>query len=278
MDEKRIEETSSVSLKNVLIAIKNNAMMIVLIVVLSAMCGLLYSYIVKPYYTATESVIYIATDDSSEEDTATDINIMRGFFNTVVDFCTTGVVVDRANFYYVDFMNEKDKDPYLTIDEYIARINVGGDDPYSTSSSDITGQKYVLKEKIVTQLSNAKDSADQFSFTISYVDGNYDESIYKVKLVVLAINREIHSDGLEYQGKYFSGIDNQVMALGLSSVTSSVSKPMCLLIGGLIGIIIAVCVIYLMHVLDNTVRTKKMIEQLTGVNVLAVLEKDRGEA
>ncbi len=279
MDEKKIEETGSVSVKNILMSIKNNLVMIVLIVVLSAMCGLLYSFIKTPYYTATESVIYIATeDDSKGQNTATDINIMRGFFDTVVDFCTTGVVVDRANFYFADFMNDKLEDPTLTIEEYIARINVGGDDPYSTSSSDTTGQKYILKGSIITKVDNIEGSSDQFSFQISYVDSNYEDSVYKVKLVVLAIRQEIQSDGLQGQGKYFSGIENDVISLGLSGVVSSVSKVRSVLVGGVIGLLIAATGIYLTSVLDNTVKSKKTIEQLTGVNVLAVLDKEGGKA
>ncbi len=275
MDEKRKEE-SNVSIKNIIMAIKNNLVMIILVVVLCAGCGLGYSFLKKPNYTATESVIYIATnEDAGKENIATDINIMRGFFDTVVDFCTTGVVVDRANFYYVNFVNEYDKDPTLTLDEYIARFDAG-EDPYSTSSTDTTGQEYVLKENIITKVSTSKDSADQFSFTISYVDQNRADAINKVKLIVLAFNREIQSDGLQGQGKYFSGIENKVMSLGLRSVSSSVSKIKYTVIGGIIGVLLAAAALYITSVLDNTVRSKKTVEHLTGVNVLAVLHSEGG--
>ena len=275
MDEKRRDE-SSVSIKNIVMAIKNNLIMIFLVVVLCAGCGLGYSFLKTPDYTATESVIYIATnEDAGKENIATDINIMRGFFDTVVDFCTTGVVVDRANFYYVNFMNERDKDPTLTLEEYIARFDAGVD-PYSTSSTDTTGQDYVLKENITTKVSGSKESADQFSFTISYVDQNKADAVNKVKLIVLAFNREIQSDGLQGQGKYFSGIENKVMSLGLKSLVSSVSKMKYMVIGGLIGVLLAAGALYITNVLDNTVRTKKTAEYLTGVNVLAVLHNEGG--
>ncbi len=279
MDEKRIEDTKSVSLKNILTVIKNNIVMIVLIVVLSAMCGLLYAYIIKPSYTATESVIYIATDDRKEnqKNTESDISIMNAFFDTVVDFCTTGVVIDRANAYYADFMNRKYDNPSLKIEDYIAKISVSGDDPFSTGSSNITGQKYVVKENVITKVNSSTEDSARFYFTISYVDKNYDDSIYKVKLLVLAVNQEMHSDGLEYQGKYFSEINNQIISLGLSGVTPSVSQFKCVVISGIVGVLIAGLVIYLRSALDNTVRTKKTIEQLTGANVLAVLERERGD-
>lgn len=277
MDDKRIEESGSVSIKNIIMAIKNNLVMIILVVVLCAGCGLGYAFLKKPYYTATESVIYIATDEGmGEEDIASDINIMRGFFDTVVDFCTTGVVVDRANFYYVNFMNELDKDPTLTLEEYIARFDVG-EDPYSTSSTNTIGQGYVLKENIETVVNNAKDSSDQFSFSIRYTDPNKVDAVNKVKLIVLAFNREIQSDGLEKQGKYFSGIENKIMSLGLNGVVSSVSKMKYTVIGGIIGVLLSAAALYLTSVLDNTVKSKKTAEHLTGVNVLAVLDNEGGK-
>ena len=67
MEERKTEETGGISLRNILYAIKNNLIMIILVIVLSAGCGLGVSFLVTPYYTASESVIYIAENEDEHK-------------------------------------------------------------------------------------------------------------------------------------------------------------------------------------------------------------------
>ncbi len=276
MEERKTEETGGISLRNILYAIKNNLIMIILVIVLSAGCGLGVSFLVTPYYTASESVIYIAENEDEHKggSTTTYINIMRAYFDTVVDFCQTGVVVDRANFYYVNYVNQRSKEPQLNIETYVSRVKTI-EDPYSINQ-ETTRTKEIIKANVSTNVEINKEDSDQFAFTINYVDENKQEAVDKLKCIILAFDLEIKSSGIDGQSKYFSGIKNNIISLGSNRVSSSVSPAKYVLVGGLIGMVLALGAMYLTSVLDNTIKDRSTLEELTGVNVLTVLEREGG--
>ncbi len=279
MEEKIIEETGgSISLRNILFAVKNNLILIILIIVLSAGCGLGISYLVKPVYTSSEAVVYIAGEEDGNKggSTATYINVMSSYFDTVVDFCQTGVVVDRANFYYVNYVNQCVKEPDLTINTYIERVrNI--EDPYSINQ-EITETKEVIKSNISTSVVRREKDVEQFAFTVSYKDSDRKESVEKLKCIILAFDLEIKSTGIDGQNKYFNGVKNNIISLGGNRVSSSVSKTRYALVGGLIGVLLAAGALYLTKVLDKTVKDKSLFEELTGATVITVLEFEGGNA
>ena len=56
-----------------------------------------------------------------------------------------------------------------------------------------------------------------------------------------------------------------------------VSKTKIIVIATLAGVALAVVVIYLISILDNTVKTKEDLEEATGVKLLASVSKIGGE-
>lgn len=57
------------------------------------------------------------------------------------------------------------------------------------------------------------------------------------------------------------------------TLTSSSKTKTCVLIGTGIGLVASICIVLLVYVLDNTVRSKDDFEQSTGISVLAMLDK-----
>ena len=278
MEEKLIEENGGgISLRNLLFVIKNNLIMIIFIIVFSTGCGYGFSYFVKPVYTASESVVYMAgEDEGGKGSTATYVNVMSAYFDTVVDFCKTGVVVDRANFYYVNYLNSQTVEPDLDINIYTTRVK-RIEDPYSINKEPIK-TKEVIKSNISTKVEMKEDDVEQFAFTISYKDANRKEAVEKLKCIILAFDLEIKSTGLDGQNKYFNGVKNNIISLGGNRVDSSVSQTKYALIGGFMGVILAAGVLYLTKVLDKTIRDKAIFEELTGSTVIAVIESEGGNA
>lgn len=59
-----------------------------------------------------------------------------------------------------------------------------------------------------------------------------------------------------------------------STVTPNSSKLKYTLFGALIGLVLSVGVSFLIYLLDNTVKDKKEFEEMTGVSVIAYINKD----
>ena len=263
MREGRKKEAEGSIVSDILFALKRNIILVLAIIIVGGCCGIGYAYVKKPNYTAAESVIYKAEQTGSKGGMAADINIMRAYFNTIIDFCDEGVVTDRANYYYVKYQNEN-----TTIDEFLKAEEQS--DNYDSSKK--TEKGYILKDKISTSVDVSSADSDQYPFVIKYTDEDKNEASIKAKLVVFALQKELSSE----KNVYFDGIDNQIIELGSGGVSSDVSKTKLALIGAVLGAIVAAIIVYVKVVLDKTVTSKESLEALTGTTVLSVIAKEGG--
>ena len=150
MEEKIVEENGGAIIRNVFYAIKRNIILILVIMFVFAVGGVGYASILKPNYTASVKVRYIVDDNTGS--TVEDINAMRAYIDTVVDFVDEGVVVDRANYYYTKWSNESISD--FTFEdlenEYASK--------YSPTSNT---EKYIIKNNINVVTSTADNYSRQ---------------------------------------------------------------------------------------------------------------------
>lgn len=270
MEERRIEDTGSNVIKDILFAIKRNIILVVLILIIGAGCGFGYSYLKKPNFTAGENVVYMAKEVNGQSGTASSINIMRAYFNTVVDFCDEGVVTDRANFYYVMYKNKAANTKDYTVDTFIKE-----DLSYYAGSVTVGERSYILKSKVSVTADVSSADSDQFSFVIKYTDANKAEAKDKVKLLVEAIKAELEMNN--NVNTYFDTIENQIISLGSTGTSSDVSKSRFTIIGIFVGAVLAAAIVYIKTLLDNTVSSKEHLEELTGAPVLSVIDKEGGK-
>ena len=92
-------------LKSFFEILRRYIVVIICVVAASAAVGTAAAYLRKPSYTASELVNYVAIIEG--DTTATKNNsAMTTYLATVVDFCDTGIVVDRANYYYEKYLDE----------------------------------------------------------------------------------------------------------------------------------------------------------------------------
>lgn len=269
MKEQRKKEAEGSIIIDILFALRRNIIIVLITIFLCACCGLGGAYLKKPNYVAAENVIYKAEQAAGGGGYAADINIMRAYFNTIIDFCDEGVVTDRANYYYVNFLNAKNSsDEEISVSDYLKTISQD-DDGYANSTN--VNKSYILKEKIATSADVSSADSEQFSFVIRYTDENKIDAYNKVKILVFAMQMELDSND------YFEAIDNQVITLGSLGVTSDVSKTKAVLIGALAGVVVAAIIVYLRVIFDKTITSKEVLEELTGTTVLAVVEKEGGK-
>ncbi len=285
MEEQSLENLQqNDSVRRILFAIRKSWILIILIVALFIGGGFAYSRLRKPVYTASQSVIYKAMPKKGSSGASEgDAQITYQYLSTVADFCDEGCVVDRANFYWEKFVEYRAKDPALTMTNFVEMIKAAteGDDLYYTYSTDKSGKTYFLGERIKVASSKNGGGGDvSFKMTLSLTDSNRDDAVNKVKLLVEAVNQEAvalkqgaEPDSENY--KYFY-VKVHLLDCGSAGVSSDINVTRILTVFAIIGLAVALVVVYLKNVLNRTVRDKEELEFLTGTNVLSFIEDQGG--
>lgn len=267
-------------------ALKRCLVLIIALVLLGTSCGIVYGFTKKPNYTAKEEVV-LTVEDNDNGNIVINFNIMVAYINTIVDFCDEGVVVDRANFYYVLYQQRTQpgssfmQDGGYSVSEFIEDIETM-EDPYSTEETAIVNRDYILKENVYVSEQVETQEQDVFAFTIGYTDPDLEQAKIKSKIYVMAFMREIQPAADKVGVKYFDGLNIVITRLSKensndnSNVTSDVSKVKCALIGFLVGAVLAAIATYIVSVTDVTVKSREDVEELTGSAVLAFIEDEGG--
>ena len=151
--EKKTGEGENLILE-VWFALKRSIVLVLAIVIVATFVGLMYGLTKKPNYTATQEIVFTAIDEQSD-DIVTNYRVMEALRGTIVDFCDEGVVVDRADFYYVTYIQKlqdmKGGEQY-TIDDYIYEIQ-NTEDPYHTSDPGIVNRGYITRDNVYVSAS-----------------------------------------------------------------------------------------------------------------------------
>lgn len=277
MANRRDEEKGENIVSVIFFAAKRFWVLILAIVVAFTACGLAYSYIRKPNYTATEKIVYKA-QNTFEDATAYHINAMDAFVDTIVDFCDEDVVTDRANFYYSMYLNQKAKEGAgFTVADYIASEREN--DTYDRQ--EIKTER-ILKSNIEVEVTpEEEDNGAKFSFSVKYTDKDRTAAIEKLKILVFAIDMEsrvtVVTDN-KTVNKYFTGINNEIMDFGTEEVSSDLSKFRIILVAFILGVLAACATVYAIYLFDNTVKTKEELEQLTGASSLSYISRQGGNS
>ncbi len=299
--EQSIQKETSL-IRNILFVLKKNLFLILAIIFITTSLGIGYSFIKKPKYTAGVKVNFYI-----EGNTTTAINEMRLYIDTIVDFCGQGVVVDRANAYYLEWIENYQQDYYAqnkTIEEFYKEFatpikqitykpsgeidsieynNIFNkyERPNSSQPGTLKDESFLSVGEISTKTAK-NEQATNWVYTVSYTDANRLDAVEKVFILVLAYKHELYwnndlgSKGVE---QYFTGLAVNIDSLGIDGVVSSVSKTKITIIAFAIGVALAFLVVYIRNMLDNTIKDKDELERITGAEVLAsinfVREKDK---
>lgn len=269
-------------LSDIWFAIKRHIIVILVIIILSTIGGYVYSQVKKPLYTTSQQVVCTARDEADTDKTniIANFNIMNAYIGTIVDFSDEGVVIDRANYYYVRYTEEVAKDPTITVDDFITDMMAIpiNQDPYSTQDSNQAQvQNQYILAKNISVVSNVKDDTNnEFSFFVKYTDGDKQEAQDKARILVLALRRELETEKGTVDSKYFSGIAITISDLGSNGTTSNISVGKSTALGIVIGIAISV-IVCIICVCDKSIKTKEDLEEIAEAPVFACIEYDGGK-
>ena len=259
MENQSKETTNRNYLLDVLFVLKKNIIFMLVIVLLVTALGGVYAFLRKPEYIAREQINFqVQTDGSSS--TANDINTMSRYVDTVIAFCTTDNVLNLAESYYVMYKQGTDD-----IDTFIAKektkikpnVEARGKNPYFKSGN-------------VKTYSYTKDNeTTQFYFCISYQDESLQVAKDKVKILTLAYSVEVK--------EYFDGFTTYIADVGFDGYDIDMTKSQIIIISVVIGIVLALLLVYVKNAFDSTIKSREELERLTGASVLASIERQEDE-
>ena len=215
-----------------------NLVLEILIVVLCAMAMLAYTvYTDKTFYTVSQSVMLRTSITSSLGNASQSSNASHGKL-------------------YMPMVNDS-----ITNPEAISQANEKYKQSFPNATDKIEGKNIKVGYK-----------DDSLIFNVSYTDENEARSKAKLAIIFEVANEQLKKD-IKGDVKLVltDGVDENG-AVRYYSVVTSDSKVQNTILGAFIGIVVAVAVVLLRYVTNNTVTDKDEFEQLTGVSVLSLLE------
>ena len=234
------------------VLIKRRIVLVLAIILIITVGGIAVAYIRKPVYTASEHISYKANG-----------NMTAQYFQSVVEFCDKGCVIDRANFYYDNYVKSGNK--YDSVDKFINDIQ-----HLEYDATKKIEKKYITSDKVSVSASLPTSSSISYIFTIKYTDPNKNAARDKVLILFEAVKEEVNiKSGVN--NKYF-GVDIILADLGTESISSDWSKSNIVILSFAVGVIVALLSVYIINIADNTVKEKEEIERLTGTDLLAFID------
>lgn len=273
MDNNENRENGS-TIRELFYVLKRNIILLIVIVLLVTVGGVVYANVQKPSHTATEMVFFKA-QNIEDNKTTNNINVMRAYVDTVADFCDEGVVLDRANYYYKCYEESKKTNATSGVDDYI--LSLKNEDTYD---GQIVQDRYIFEDKISVQTHEPDENGHRpFSFSVSYTDDTEYHAWSKVKILIFAFGQECLETEEEdaNERKYFDGVNVEIIDEGLRGTSTNVPKTKITLLFFALGIVAALIIVYVKNILDNTVKTKEELEQITGLDVMAVIYSQGGD-
>jgi capsular polysaccharide biosynthesis protein len=213
-----------------------NMILIILITVFCGLCGTVYSVLkVKPVYTATRAVIF-KTSVKLDEVAPTvkgSVTLAKMYLHQVETTLRAPNVINSAS---KEYNKEAEKNKNLSKGKL---------------SSGAVGISY---------------GDDSLIFNISYSAASFKEAEAKLDALIKAADVDLNTT-IKSSGVSLVDVQNRAN----QSVSSSFYKYVIFSI--IIGAVLAVAIVALKHALDNTIKSKSEFEQMTGLNVIAVIDK-----
>ena len=278
---------SGFSLIGILTALRVHIFLIIAVTVFFFIAGFAYSRIRKPIYTASVPAQFNAEikDTEGEMDVVSSVNYIFASYETVVKFCEYGAVIDRANVYYNYYLTEKRNGTVEDIDEFIAKLTAlydAADAETGLSAretrSEVPG--YAVTEDLMNEyrgewfngdntganFASTKEQTTLFHLWVKNANRNYAMEMARIYVFSADVAFNLLDFGAE---SHIQEMNSSVYSV---SVSPDVSTRRIVAISTAIGIVLSLLTVYLIYLLDNTVKTKEQMERLTGATLLGYVE------
>ena len=270
------------SLADIVHVLRAHLLLIIIITLLFAAGGYMYSKTRTPVYTASVPVQFEVkineTDKSSGKeivDQVSSTNYLFAYLDTAVRFCASGEVLDRANvyFHYYKQSGKKLDDFIVELSELYndSKINRGEIPGYPVDAElkEEYRSKWFDNGNVGTNYSSSVSDA-VVNFRLWVTDLNSTTAREKARIFALAadvaLNRKVDF------GTATAGIIELNNSSSGVSVGADVPTNRIIIVAAFIGFMISLALIYVLYLLDNTVKAKEQLEQMTGASVIAYID------
>lgn len=148
-----------------------------------------------------------------------------------------------------------------------------------------TVEKIIKSPKLNEEI-NADYNVEGQSISSSAIKLDYGETSLIFRISYTDVSEELAKQKLESLIKTFS--QSETLKQGItadsvqflhtqkdSEITENTSYTKVTILGAGVGLVISVIAVFLVYAFDNTVKDKKEFEELTGVNVIAYINKEK---
>lgn len=265
MEEKKVEKNQSGFIRQALHVLKRNLVLILVVIIIVTGCGVGYSFVRNPEYTANMRVSFSVEG----KDSAT-IGENIQYINTIVDFVDEGVVVDRANAYYIKWADgfKKEGKTVQEFCDYYNQINVPNElyDKYGRKET-LPTDTFIYASSISTKTKQNEDTTN-WIFQICCTDSNSQDALEKAYILVLAYEHEL--EGGEYFGEN-SSLKVNIGNLGFDGISIDMSKKSIIVIAFALGVILSLVLVYVKVLFDKTIKDRQELERITGVELVGCI-------
>lgn len=158
--EKTVETVDTAErnvLRRIVRAIRMKWYVFVAVIVASTILGAVFSYTVKPVYSASVKAFYKAKMSDSI-DTPYDYTVTRSYLDTVNAFCVTDNVLSRADYYYQEYENQTE---YETVADYIDAKKREEHADYTFDDVARTPAEFIGKQLVMTAVAERVNSSQK---------------------------------------------------------------------------------------------------------------------
>lgn len=239
----------------------------VTIIFIAGTIGFFYAKTLKPVYTISCQVAYKAEDLNKDENgySYSDVSLSKQFYDTFIIFSSSGNVIERANFYYDEFIKSGERE----VQNYVDMVNIRvarGEDTYPGTNT--VGNKDIMAQKL-----GVYAKGDGACVLINYTDDVAAASRNKAKILILSIGIEANVKQTNSNTSVYFG-DAKIILNDLSGGARAygyVDKKGVVITFAGIGLAVSCVVVYAIYALNRTVRSKEELERITGTSVLAYI-------
>lgn len=267
------------SVRDILFILRKNIALMLAVFFIILGIGAVYTLVVNEGYTSQELVnldIKNQIDDGQQGSvsdlTRPNVNTIAKWRYTIMDFCSSGVVLDRADFYYSEYEKCLESGDVKDVDDFI--------DKFSTLVSGGKVEVYAQQDaknvfnpsKINITGADGEDPETFSTFFVNYIDDNAQEAEVKVRILVLAYREEVQLKDNNLESKYFGGMEVYLTSYGHHKTFPNKKVFANVIVTVMLGVVLALVSVYLKTVLDNTIKAKEDLESITGASVFAAIE------
>gem|GEM_PF-6698535 len=289
MDDEQIlnqqtqEENNGLSIVDILLSLRAHLVLIIIITLLFAVGGFAYAKVRKPVYTASVPVqfdVVVNTVDEHGHETdeynqVASTNYLFRYIESAVGICKSGEVIDRANVYYNYYLGSG-----KTIDVFISELT----EIYKTVKAshgeipdyDVTDElmnkyrnKYFTSDKVGAKYSSSTtEQRVDFSLWVKDLDNVRAKNMARI----YALAADVSLNKILVFDNGTAGLIDLAGSVSGVSASPDMTTTKVVIVAVILGLALAFLTVYIIYLLDNTVKSKEQLEEMSGASVIAYID------